>query len=145
MPWTFEHTEHTDARPESIWALWSDVSSWPQWDEGLERVTLDGPFATGSRGTLKPAGGPGVRFELTDVRPCQGFADVLLLPLCRMRFEHAALRDDAGTRVTHRVTIAGPTTPIFARLIGRGIARSMPDTVHALIRMARQREAVLAA
>lgn len=140
MQWTFEHSECTPASPESIWALWSDVTSWPAWDDGVERVTLEGSFADGTRGTLKPAGGPKVRFELTEVRPAEGFADVTRLPLCRMRFEHSAVRDGDLTRVSHRVTITGPATPLFSRVIGRGIAKGLPETVRGLVRLAAERE-----
>ena len=144
MHWTFEHTEHTSASPESIWALWSDVTSWPVWDDGAEHVHLEGPFVAGTKGTLKPAGGPKVRFELTDVRPVQGFADVTRLPLSRMRFEHSVVRDGDRTRVTHRVTMSGLTTPLFSRIIGRGIAKGMPETVKTLAGLAAEREAPLA-
>lgn len=58
MPRTFEHTVYMSASPESIWAQWSDVTTWPVWDRGVEYVSLEGPFAVGTKGTLKPACGP---------------------------------------------------------------------------------------
>lgn len=143
MQWTFEHTEYTPASPDSVWAHWSDVTSWPAWDPGVERVSLEGPFAAGTKGTLKPMGGPKVRFELSDVRPGEGFADVTKLPLARMRFDHTAIREGDRTRVTHRVTIGGLATPLFSRLIGRGVAKDLPDAVKALVRVAAEREPAL--
>lgn len=140
MQWTCEHTEYTSASPESIWALWRDVTSWPVWDGGVERVTLKGPFAAGTKGTLKPTGGPKVHFALTEVRPAAGFVDVTRLPLARMRFEHTAVREGDRTRLTHRVTIRGLTTPLFSRVIGRGIAKGLPETVKALARLALEGE-----
>jgi hypothetical protein len=140
VPWTVEHTEYTAASPESIWAQWSDVTTWPVWDRGVEHVSLEGPFAVGTKGTLKPAGGPRAHFELTDVRPAEGFVDVTKLPLARMRFEHSAVREDGSTRVTHRVTITGLTAPIFSRVIGRGIAKGLPETVKTLARVAAERD-----
>lgn len=140
MQWTFEHTEYTPASPESIWALWSDVTSWPAWDGGVERATLRGPFEPGTKGTLKPRGAPAMLFALTDVRPAAGFADVTRLPFSRMHFEHEAVRAGDRTRLTHRVTIRGLTTPLFSRLIGRGIAKGLPETVRTLARLAVERE-----
>ena len=145
MQWTFESSATTQASPEAVWALWSDVATWPEWDDGIEHVTLDGPFAAGTTGALKPAGGPRVRFALTDVRAPHGFADVTRLPLCRMRVEHRlAAQDGGGTRITHRVTMHGPATPLFSRVIGRGLKKDLPDTVRSLARMAAERERVLA-
>lgn len=61
-----------------------------------------------------------------------------------MRFEHSALREGDRTRVTHRVTISGLTTPLFSRVIGRGIASGLPGAVAALARLAVEREQSLA-
>lgn len=81
-----------------------------------------------------------MHFELTDVRPDEGFVDVTRLPLARMRFEHLAVREAGRTRVTHRVTISGVTTPLFSRVIGRGIAKGLPATVRTLARVAAERD-----
>lgn len=56
------------------------------------------------------------------------------LPLARLRFEHElADAPNGATIVTHRVTISGPLTPLWWRLIGRGIERDLPDTVRTLV------------
>ena len=47
--WTTEHNVETDAEPEVIWGMWSDVSRWPEWNADLERTEISGPFAAGSR------------------------------------------------------------------------------------------------
>jgi hypothetical protein len=137
MNWTTEHSEVSSADRESVWALWSDVGSWPAWDDGIEQVTLDGPFEAGSRGSLKPAGSRAVKFAVIEARPGEGFVDETRLPLARMRFEHE-LTDAAGggVRITHRVTISGPLTPLWRRVIGRDLERDLPGTVATLARHA---------
>jgi hypothetical protein len=40
-------TTITLATPERLWPLYTDVSRWPEWDEAVVQVTLDGPFASG--------------------------------------------------------------------------------------------------
>lgn len=137
--WTFEHSEEASASREAVWALWSEVASWPRWDAGIEWVALDGPFATGTTGRLKPGGARVVRFTITDADPRRGFADVTRLPLARMRFEHElADAADGRIRITHRVTISGLAAPLFARVIGRGLARELPATVRALAEQAQR-------
>jgi hypothetical protein len=131
--WTTEYTSRTDGSRGDVWSLWSDVSTWPSWDAGVERVEIDGPFAAGSRGRLKPAGSPSVRYRLTSAVPESGFADETRLPLARMVFEHElADAPGGGTLITHRATISGPLTPLWRRVIGRGLARDLPDTVRSL-------------
>jgi hypothetical protein len=137
--WTTEHSELTDATPEAVFAVWSDTASWPSWDDGLEHVRLDGPFAAGSRGRVKPKGGPGVSFTMLSVSLGAGFTSQSRLPLGRMRFEHRAEPEGPRTRVTHRVTIEGPATPLFSRVIGRGVARDLPAAIRALIAVAERR------
>jgi polyketide cyclase/dehydrase/lipid transport protein len=133
MEWTTQHSHKTTADRDAVWALWSDVATWPEWDSGLDDVTIDGPFAPGTTGRLKPSGGPAVRFTVTETRPGEGFSDVTRLPLARMRFDHRlAESGDGHTLIEQRVTITGPLTPLWSRVIGRGIARDLPDTLRAL-------------
>jgi hypothetical protein len=131
--WTTQHTEKTTAEPSAVWGLWSDVATWPKWDHGLEDVSIDGAFAPGAKGRLKPAGGPRVKFTVLAVEPGRGFSDETKLPLARMRFDHEVTEDGEGaTLVTHRVTISGPLTPLWSRVIGRGIERDLPQTLRTL-------------
>jgi uncharacterized protein YndB with AHSA1/START domain len=133
MQWSTEHTERSQGSRRDVWALWSDVSTWPEWDAGVERVEIDGPFVAGSRGRLKPAGSPAVRFRVLRTDPERSFADESRLPFARMVFEHElADADGGGTVITHRATIRGPLTPLWRRLIGRGLERELPETVRTL-------------
>ena len=134
------------AAPARVFALWRDASGWPAWDPDLESASLDGPFAVGSRGTLKPRGAPRTTIELTDVAPDRAFTAVARLPLCRMVFEHEIEPFDESSdgpsdercRVTHRVRFAGPLAPLFARLIGPSIERGLPGTMAGLKRAAEE-------
>jgi hypothetical protein len=38
--WKTEHKVEADAEPEVIWAMWSDVSRWPEWNADLERAEI---------------------------------------------------------------------------------------------------------
>ena len=46
--WTVEHSIVTNAAPAAIHCLFADVATWPEWNKGIEWVTLDGPFAAGT-------------------------------------------------------------------------------------------------
>ncbi|MEL6617152.1 MAG: SRPBCC family protein, partial [Bacteroidota bacterium] len=65
----FRHTVVTDVSPEAIWRLWTDPSTWPDWDTELKSASLDGPWVEGARGRLVPLSGPSSRFEVTAVEP----------------------------------------------------------------------------
>ncbi len=90
-------------------------------------------MAVGTRGTLK---GPATRFTFIEVTPEVGFADVSRLPLARLTFTHRIEPTGTGSRFTHRVTIAGPLSRLFVRVIGKNIAASLPTSMRALARLA---------
>ena len=54
--WTVEHSIVTNAAPAAIHSLFADVATWPEWNKGIEWVTLDGPFAAGTHGQMKVPG-----------------------------------------------------------------------------------------
>jgi ligand-binding SRPBCC domain-containing protein len=136
--WRYEHTETTSAPPERVWAHYADPTAWPVWDHETEHVSVEGPMDVGVRGRLKPRGGPATSFVFTHVEPGRGFTDVARLPLARLEFDHRIDPDGDGSRFTHRVTITGPLAPLFARVVGRGVAAGLPRAMRELARLAEQ-------
>jgi hypothetical protein len=142
MPaWSTEASAVTPATPEHVWALYEQVSAWKAWDHEVESSQLDGPFQAGTTGVLKPKGGPASKFQLTAVERARRFADVTRLPLARLAFEHTLTPIQGGTRIHHRVTIDGPLTFLFSRVIGRKIAAGLPHAVQSLAQAAKARAA----
>lgn len=136
MSWVTEASAVTAAAPEQVWALWVDVAGWSSWDQTVERAELDGPFEQGARGLLKPAGGPATRFTITELTPNRSFSNRASLPLGSLEFSHTLTPGADGTRIVHRVTMTGPLTFVFRRLVGAGIARGLPSVVESLARFA---------
>lgn len=141
---SFETSATTVARttPAVVWALYADPTRRPVWEPDLTRCTLNGPFATGTRGVVHPADAPEQRFELADVVPGARFAEVTpvphrLLPLARIEVTHElAPLGEARTRITHRVRITGPLAALVSRWRGAAFAADVPDTVARLADLA---------
>ncbi|MDQ3095017.1 MAG: SRPBCC family protein, partial [Actinomycetota bacterium] len=115
-----ERTEETNASPAQLWARYAEPARWPEWDHKAEHVSVHGPLAVGTRGRLKPIGGPAVAFVFTSVTPNVEFTDVSRLPIGRLTFSHSITPTATGCRFTHRVTITGLLTQLYRRVIGRG-------------------------
>jgi hypothetical protein len=130
------HTVETTASAEDVWKIWQDVSNWNSWDHGLEFSTLDGPFETGTTGTLKPKGGPLVHFKLTKVEPMKTFVDDAKLTLAGIVFSHSLTEFEGRTRVTHQIEIKGPLAFFFAYVIGRNMKKNLPRDMAALVQKA---------
>jgi hypothetical protein len=138
--WHVTATAESSATPAQLWARYADVPNWTDWDEGLEHVSLDGPFAVGVSGRLKPAGAPtSFPFTLTRVDVERGFSDVTpiphrALPLVRLVFDHELTPTATGTRITHRVAFRGPLGWLFRLVAGKGFHKDVPDAVNSLAR-----------
>jgi hypothetical protein len=132
----FSHTIETAATPAALWALYADPDTWPTWDPDAERVTLDGPFATGSGGTMKFTGQDPLAYVLEDVQPQRAFTDVTSVPGATIRFGHRIEPTDEGTRFTHELTIEADEP--FAAELGAMISADIPDSMLRLAQLAEE-------
>jgi hypothetical protein len=131
--WTYEHSIETDAAAEAVYALYADVPNWTRWDAGIVEVTIDGPFAAGTTGTLTPEGQGALPYTLIEVRPGRGFADETAFGDITLRFDHNLEPLAAGgTRITHGVTVTGPG----AEEVGPMVVADLPQAMEALARLA---------
>ncbi len=137
LAFTYEHAVETAARPDALWRLYSDISTWPRWDAAFEEVTLDGPFAPGSAGTLKIHGQDPLAFRLVEVEPERGFVDETSIPGGVIRFRHRIEPlDDGRVRLTHEVEIEAPQ-PV-AEQLGAKITAGIPHTMTTLAALAEE-------
>lgn len=134
--WITEVRRNTTATKEQIWELWADVSNWNVWDKEVETSELFGPFEVGTKGILKPAGGPKTKFEMTECTKYKSFTDRSFLPLCKMDFIHSLSETQNGLEITHKVLMTGFMTFLFSKIIGGKIKIGLPDAVEKLIELA---------
>ena len=120
----------TSTAPASaFFQRWADMSTWPEWNLDSEWVRLEGPFATGSTGVLKPKGGPRVRFVIQRLVPDREFVDVSKLLGARLTFDHQVREQPgAGCLVEVTVSMSGPLARLWTAILGKGLAASVrPD------------------
>lgn len=117
--WKTQASQIVKAPAAAVWRQYVDVERWSEWDDEVEWCKLEGPFVAGTRGKLKPKGGPTASFQLLEVEPNRRFHDRTSLPLTKLDFEHLLEPVDGGVRVTHTVTFSGPLAFLFSRIIGR--------------------------
>jgi hypothetical protein len=136
----YTHTIETDASPEAIWSLYEDVRTWPSWDAQAELITRDGPFATGSSGTMKFVGQDPLAYRLVKVEPQREFIDETPLGDIVVRVSHRLEPlGIGGTRITYAAEIEGPEEQ--AQQIGPMITADFPATMASLIALAKERSA----
>ena len=122
------------AAPAAFFRKWEDMASWPEWNSDVEWVRLDGPFATGSRGVLKPKGGPRVKFVIESLVPDREFVDVSLLAGARLTFRHVVEPlSEGGSHVQVTVTMTGPLRWLWLRILGSGLKTSLQPDLDRLV------------
>jgi hypothetical protein len=120
------------AAPAAFFARWADMATWPEWNADTEWVRLDGPFATGSTGVLKPKGGPRTKFVIAELSDSE-FTDVSLLLGARLTFHHLiGATPGGGSDVQVTVTLAGPLARVWNLILGKGIKESLQRDLEAL-------------
>ena len=84
---TTAHATST-APPTALFDRWADMATWPEWSTDTAWARLDGPFAVGTTGVLKPVRGPKTTFVIEELEPGRAYVDVSRLPGARLTFDH---------------------------------------------------------
>lgn len=132
---TTAHARST-APPSAFFARWADMETWPEWNSDTEWVRLDGPFAVGSTGVLKPKGGPKVKFvvEALDDRE---FVDVSRLLGARLAFHHVVTpQPQGGCELDVTISMRGPLRAVWTRILGAGFRASAQRDLDGLVAVA---------
>ncbi|MDR3055046.1 MAG: SRPBCC family protein [Zoogloeaceae bacterium] len=134
----FEESVEIQASPQTVFALYTHVSTWAAWDPGVRASSIEGAFVSGATGKLRPSNGPEASIIFTEVVADKSFTVESRLPLCVMRFEHELSPTSTGTIAIHSVSFSGFLSPVFSRVIGNQIRKGLPQTMAGLKRAAEQ-------
>jgi uncharacterized protein YndB with AHSA1/START domain len=127
--WEYEHSVSTSAAPEAVWRRWSDVATWPEWNDGVETVTLDGPFAAGTTFTMTPPGAEPITLRLVEVVPGETFTDEMDGGDFVVTTVHRLIPEADGTRIVYRTEITGPAAGEVGPQLGPAITADFPDVL----------------
>jgi hypothetical protein len=134
----YEYRLETSARPDALWDHWADMAAWPQWNDGIEAITVDGPFEVGTVFTMTPPGDEPIRMRLTEIKPGESFTDEMDAGDFVVRTEHRLEPAGAGrTRIVYRTEITGEAAGQVGPELGPQITADFPEVVAALARRAR--------
>ena len=131
--WTHDESIEVAATPAQVWKLLADVAGWKQWNAGIERIEMHGPFVAGTTFAMKPPGEDGFTSTLLDVRQNEGFVDETVLDGTRVVVDHRlALLSSGKTRITYSTKVTGAT----AAELGPKVTGDFVDALNALKRLA---------
>src|ERR1700724_1315477 len=135
--WEYEHSIETTAAPDALWRHWSDMAAWPQWNDGIEKITIDGPFTAGTTFTMTPPGDEPIQMRLTQIVAGEQFTDGMDAGDFVVRTVHRLEPAAAGrTRIIYRTEIAGPAAGQAGPQLGPAITADFPEVLAALAKRA---------
>lgn len=130
--WVREYTGTSTARPERVFGVLADAARWPEWNDGVRRLDIRGPFAAGTSAVMVLPDGTELPFTLTWVEPDHGFEDLTEVPHAgvTVRVRHQLAPYDAGTLITYRCEVHGPEGG--AAEVGAMVSADFPEVIAAL-------------
>jgi len=139
--WTTEYSIETKATRAAIWRLWSDVASWPDWNDDIERIAISGPFVVGSTISMKPIGQETVELRLAEVSEPDLFVDEADIGEVIVRTIHRiGSAEGDRRRVTYRMEITGAAADQLGPVVGPEISSDFPETLAGLVDRATREE-----
>lgn len=136
--WRGEYGIETLAAAETVWRIFRDVPGWKNWNAGIERIDIDGPFETGTWFTMKPPGEDPLRSRLVEVRENECFVDETRVGELAITVAHRIQSlGTVRTRIVYAVEAVGPE----ASEIGPAVTSDFPQVLAALAKLAEGRAA----
>jgi Polyketide cyclase / dehydrase and lipid transport len=127
----------TTASADKVWRIWSDMSTWGQWNPNVTSMDWQGGFASGTTGVMNTPSGQHHKMELADVQPGRSFALLTsVVPGTRFRFNCRIESDGAKTKVSQTVEVGGPLGPIMGGMLGPQVSKDFGTLLGNLARKA---------
>ena len=131
--WEYEYSLETSADRGALWRHWADMAAWPQWNDGIETIDVDGPFAVGTTFVMTPPGDEPIRMRLVEIEPGTSFTDEMDAGDFVVRTEHRVEQAAGGlTRIVYRTQITGEAAGHVGPELGPQITADFPEVVAAL-------------
>jgi hypothetical protein len=122
--WEITHSVETNASPAFAWNFWTDIANW---DDPPAKFALDGPFATGSRGTTRLPGQEPLRWFIQVVTPPNAATIEMSLDGASLsfhwRFEGLA---EGRTRLTQRIVLHGEKAERYLSQVKAAYSANLP-------------------
>lgn len=128
----------TTAPADTVWRIWSDMSTWGEWNPNVSTMDWAGGFVSGSHGVMNTRAGQHHKMELVDVQPGRGFALLTaVVPGTKFRFNCRIEPSAAGkTKISQTVEVGGPLGPVMGGMMGPQVSKEFGTLLANLARKA---------
>lgn len=132
--WEIKAVQTTNAKPQDIWEIWTDVSDWKSWDTDLEWSKINGKFEVGTTGTLKPKGWFSSNFTITEMNQDKSHCETTYLPFTTLQFNHTLEEiSDRQVKITHNLKVSGLLSPLLWLTMRFKLRNTIPEALTNLV------------
>lgn len=130
--WIREFSGECAASPAQVFAVLADPGRWPEWNAGVLRIDMHGPFAEGTAAAMVFPDGTALPFRFTWVEWDKGFEDTTEIADAgaTVRVRHELMSIAGGTRIVYRCEVDGPDEA--AAEIGQAVTADFAEVIAAL-------------
>ena len=130
---TYARSRVTKATPERVWAIWSDVSTWKDWNSNVASMEIQGPFRKGTSLVMHTRAGRTHQMELTEVEAGRSFdLKTAVIPGTNFTFVCGVKPADGGSEISQGIRVGGPLGALFGPLIGDRVASTFTELLDGL-------------
>jgi uncharacterized protein YndB with AHSA1/START domain len=127
----------TTASPDKVWSIWSDMSTWGQWNPNVTTMDWTGGFNSGTTGVMNTPSGQHHKMQLVDVQPGRGFALLTkVVPGTQFRFNCRIEPAGTKTKIEQTVEVGGPLGPVMGGMLGPQVSKEFGTLLSNLARKA---------
>lgn len=126
----------TTASPDRVWKVWSDTSTWGEWNPNVTTMEMHGPFQSGTSAVMNTPAGQHHQMQLLDVVPGKGFAlETRVIPGTLFRFNCRIDGSGGKTRISQHVEVKGPLG-FLGFMFGPNVSKEFPTLLQNLAKKA---------
>jgi uncharacterized protein YndB with AHSA1/START domain len=112
------------APPDKVWKIWSDMSTWGDWNPNVSTMDWQGGFQSGTTGVMNTRAGQHHKMRLLDVVPGRSFAlETNVVPGTTFHFNCRIEPDGGKTKIAQYVEVRGPLGPILGGMMGPQVSK----------------------
>lgn len=120
-----EAAQETTASPAKVWAVWSDVNRWPEWNPDMNESRIDGTLKLGATGMINTKSGGKHDVVVTHYEEGRSFElESTALPGTKMAIRATIAPNGSGSRITQGFEPRGFLAPLVGPMMSGQILKT---------------------
>jgi uncharacterized protein YndB with AHSA1/START domain len=130
-------SRETSAPADKVWGIWTDTTTWGQWNPNVTTMDMPPPVALGKEGVMNTPAGQHHQMKVVEFEPGRSFTlETSVIPLSRFRFTCRVEPAGGKTKVSQSVKVVGPMGWLFDPMMGDQIAKDFDGLLDGLVKKA---------